>query len=713
MSLTSLDPIVTDERTPRLRVTRVGEARNDPALRGGRLLSPVEKALSWITNRAGAGIPESANPFARAGAVANTSFLIALVTGILLLFWYKASVNLAHESLENLGFLPQLIRSLHRYSSDAAMLFALFHGVQTLASRKLAGARWLAFLSGLLLIGVLWFDGWTGYWLVWDERARQVALASASLMDALPIFPDPLSRSFLTDGTVNSLLFFIVFFIHMLIPVGFGIFIWVHIMRVNRSKLFTGRTLTVWLGVCLTILSILAPAVSLAPASMATVPGSFTADWWYLGPLTLIERLGAGPIWLIFGVATILLFIAPWLAPKRPVAKTVIDAAKCNGCTQCFQDCPFNAIKLLETDPAGRESEFYAQVDPDRCVGCGICVGSCDSSAIDAPRLSLLDSRRFINAISKAKELDGGPTCVAFVCGASAGTSLRMAPDGSCEALPGYRVVPVSCVGWVHMLTVERALRHGAAGVLIVGCGQDPSCREGCDWTLERLEGKREPFLRRDKVDLSRIRYLRLGSGDATALTAASQQFRTDVLGGATGQAEPNRTDMAEPDAGAATRARRALQGIGVAAVLAGAVWLPSDMKLPRRAVAGSQLVVSFKHAGQHKSGGSMSDDENVLPHMRRPRTTERGRVPVRMRVLVDGEVISEEAYQPGGLFGDGASIAIAEFGIDPGTHLVAVQLADSDSVNVWKYRFEESLQFEPSSRRVVLFESTRGFSAH
>ena len=48
--------------------------------------------------------------------------------------------------------------------------------------------------------------GWTGYWLVWDERARQVALASAKWLDILPIFIEPMSRSFLVDETVRHVL---------------------------------------------------------------------------------------------------------------------------------------------------------------------------------------------------------------------------------------------------------------------------------------------------------------------------------------------------------------------------------------------------------------------------------------------------------------------------------------------------------------------------
>ena len=48
--------------------------------------------------------------------------------------------------------------------------------------------------------------------------------------------------------------------------------------------------------------------------------------------------------------------------------------------------------------------------------------------------------------------------------GESAGADLKIDGEGNCEALPGYRVVPVPCSGWVHMLTVERALRRGASG---------------------------------------------------------------------------------------------------------------------------------------------------------------------------------------------------------------------------------------------------------
>ncbi|MDE2996276.1 MAG: 4Fe-4S binding protein, partial [Bacteroidota bacterium] len=604
-----------------------------------------------------------------------------------------------------MGVLGQLMRSLHRYSSDVAMLFALFHGIKTIAERKVGGSRWLPFLSGLILVGALWLVGWTGYWLVWDVGAQKVAVSTAELVDLLPVFPDPLSRSFLTDDAVNSLLFFIVFFIHMLIPVAFGIFLWVHIQRVSRSRFFTGRVLTIWLVGTLLVISTLFPALSGAPADMARIPEGLEGDWWYLGPMAVIDRLGAGPIWTIFGITTVILFSVPWWAPKQRVKPTVIDASRCNGCQQCVRDCPFNAIDLIPDDGEGRESPFHARVNPTRCVGCGTCVGSCDSSAIDAPRLPVLDARRFVNAISKAE--GESESMVAFLCGASGAADFKVGPDGSCPELPGYRVIPVICTGWVHMLTVERAIRRGAAGVLIAGCGQDAPCRESVLWTAQRLSGDRGPELRTDHVDPGRILHLSAGPGGKYRLIEQAAAFRRRCLDSG-GRTTAGVSEMMERP----SQSRRAVAGIMLASVLSALVVLPSHLNLLLPKVEGSRLVVSFKVSGQILETTEVVADEDALPHMRRARPKSRERSPVRMSVLVDGQNVSDESYQPGGIFNDGESVAIAEFALDPGTHHVEVRIADTLG-SEWPFVFDADVTFDELHRRVLLFDSVSGFKLY
>ena len=707
------DPLITPGR--RLVPGRASDARPDPPLRGGGLLGPVETAIAAATNGVGRLLREDENPLARTGAVANTAFLIALATGIPLLFWYRASVGNAYDSLQDLSWFPQLLRSLHRYSSDVCLLFVLLHGLQTLAARKVAGARWLAWLSGVLLVGFLWLDGWTGYWMVWDERAQRVAVATARFLDLLPIFKDPIARSFLVDETVNTLLFFLVFFIHMLIPMGMGILLWLHILRLDRSKFFTGRVLTAWLVTTLVLVSVLVPARSADPAAMQVISGGMTGDHWYLGPLMAIERLPAGALWLALAFTTVIFFGIPWLLPKRRIVPSIVDGAKCNGCTQCWKDCPFGAISLMPADPKGRESALVASIDPSRCVGCGICVGSCDSTAIDNARQPVLEVRKWVNHAAAAG--GGAPaSCVAFVCGASAAAAVRFEADGSSPDLPGYQVLPVPCAGWVHMLTVERAIRHGAPGVLIVGCGHDSPCREGADWTAERLSGERPPGLRTDQVGPERVRYLRAGSGGVRAVALEAVAFRAGL---GVGHAAPDGSTAAR-GAGdrvsavpGARRGRAILVGASLAAILAAATWLGSDLPLPVTRLPESELVVSFKHAGQPLASTGTVDDSNVLPHMRRPRTVERGRNPVRMRVSVDGAVVLEKAFAPGGLFDDGNSIAVEHFPIAAGERVVTVEVGDGPESAGWGYALSDTLDFGPSLRRVILFEGTAGFTVY
>ena len=65
------------------------------------------------------------------------------------------------------------------------------------SARAAAGGRGaLAWVSGVFLVFLLYVCGWTGYVMVWDAQGQLLAAEGARLLDALPLFSEPISRTF-------------------------------------------------------------------------------------------------------------------------------------------------------------------------------------------------------------------------------------------------------------------------------------------------------------------------------------------------------------------------------------------------------------------------------------------------------------------------------------------------------------------------------------
>ena len=52
---------------------------------------------------------------------------------------------------------------------------------------------------------------------------------------------------------------------------------------------------------------------------------------------------------------------------------TKVDKEKCNGCESCVEECPSEAISMVEDK---------AEINPDTCTDCGVCVDTCPTEAI-------------------------------------------------------------------------------------------------------------------------------------------------------------------------------------------------------------------------------------------------------------------------------------------------------------------------------------------
>ncbi|MCP5066682.1 MAG: hydrogenase iron-sulfur subunit, partial [bacterium] len=551
-------------------------------------LRTLEKVFLYLDRATERVVPEALNPLQHTGAICVVTFMVATVTGIILLVWYRPSVNLAYDSVAAMSLSPYtagLLRSLHRYSSDACVFFGTVHAIRFFLERRFGGARWLAWVTGMAMVGILWFIGWTGYWLVWDVRAQMIAMGTAKVIDVLPIFVDPLERSFLTDDAVNSLLFFVIFFFHMLVPLAMAFVMWLHIARLSRPKFLTSKPMTVWLMGTLVALSLFYPATSVGPAQMMVLPKALTIDWWYLLPLAFTDRLSGGALWvLILGSGAFLLSIPWWLARKTPLPASVV-ASRCNECKLCYADCPYGAIEMVARTDGNPKYLTEALVIASKCVSCGVCSGSCDTAAIGLESFDSFGMRHRIEGWLADAEAEGEVRNIAFSCAESAGAGLDVDPEtGRCRELPNYHVLEVPCVGWVHSLMIERAFRRGAGGVLLVACGPGECLyREGAQWERQRLEGAREPILRRDKIADGEVRFVEL---DRTRTADLVREAASLGSGAAPVRSTP-------PSHALAVAAAIVLAIIS--ALVTGGV---SDLGYTAPSVEGSELVVSFRHPG-------------------------------------------------------------------------------------------------------------------
>lgn len=462
------------------------------------------------------------NPLYHSGAVAVVLLAVLILTGLYLLLFYR--IGAPHASVGRITgqlFAGRWIRAVHRFASDAVLIAAGVHAFRMYAQRRAWGPRALAWVSGVILVGAIFISGWTGYVLVWDTHALVLAAEGARFLDALPVFSEPISRSFVGETALPSGFFFLNLFIHIALPLSLGLLLWLHVTRVARPVLLPQRRVTVGVLSMLLLLAIVWPIGHAPIADPLRVPQTVPLDWFYSGWLPITQGFPAWVVLVVIALSVALLLAAPLITRPKLASLTsaaVVNERTCTGCEQCVKDCPYDAIEMIARSD-GREG-LVARVDTESCTACGICIGSCPPMAIGpsgvTARDQLADVRRFI-----AAEMPTANDVVIVGCTWSAAHA---------EAeRTGAKYLPVSCIGTIHSSTVEFLLKGGAGGVLVVGCPEhDGRTREGVTWTQQRLfEGRKADL--KDRVDTRRVRLAQAALSETTSLHAAALAFAAEI----------------------------------------------------------------------------------------------------------------------------------------------------------------------------------------
>ena len=446
-----------------------------------RWMLAVERPINWAI-----GAPH-VNPFYYTGPVAVFLLGVVFITGLFLVMFFQVGFDSSYVFIARVEhqFLARIVRAAHRYASDALVVVSIIHAFRLFVLNRLRGARWLAWVSGVVMMIPVLLAGITGYWLVWDERALAIVMSfdnifgrgAASIMNLIA------ARQKGNDWIYSM----IILLAHLALSGLIAAALWTHLARLNRPKWIPNTPWLFGLTAVVLIVSILVPVGMLPKAdltiALGSASGAFPIDLTYLFylPAAFDPNWNLPWVWIALVAIFIVAGLLPWLPPQKKQTTITIDHAACNGCTVCATDCPYNAITMMpRTD--GRPHKFVALEHPDLCVACGICVGSCDSYAISLGNISVENVWRV--AQSRIQREPGRP--VVLTCERHAAQNTRANQNAIVIALP--------CVGAAHPDVVGHLRQAGANDVRVIGCPpEDCANREGNTWEEGRLTRKRLP----------------------------------------------------------------------------------------------------------------------------------------------------------------------------------------------------------------------------
>jgi CDP-4-dehydro-6-deoxyglucose reductase, E3 len=262
------------------------------------------------------------NPLYHLGAIAFFLFWIVAGSGLYLYAFFDTSVAGAYASVDALTreqrYAGGVLRSAHRYASDAMVVVMFVHLLRHFAFDRLRGFRSFAWLTGVSLIWLVYIAGVNGYMLPWDRLAQFVVTASFEWLSALPGFGGELIRNVIDPESVNDRLFSLLVFIHIGVPLITLLIMWIHVQRVPKASVNPPRPLALGTLALLLALALVQPVASQGGAAdLASAPPSLQLDWFYLGGFPLLYRWSAAGVWMLAGALTVLLALAPWLPLRR------------------------------------------------------------------------------------------------------------------------------------------------------------------------------------------------------------------------------------------------------------------------------------------------------------------------------------------------------------------------------------------------------------
>jgi quinol-cytochrome oxidoreductase complex cytochrome b subunit len=173
------------------------------------------------------------------GLIATFLFVILVVTGVLLMFYYVPSTTQAYDRMLDLRGTVAFgifLRNMHRWSAHGMVAIVFLHMCRVYFTGAYKRPREFNWVLGVLLLLVTLFLSFTGYLLPWDQLAFWAITVGTSIAGYAPLVGKQMQFVLLGDTTVGqeALLRFYVLHVAVL-PAVLVLMMAIHFWRIRKD----------------------------------------------------------------------------------------------------------------------------------------------------------------------------------------------------------------------------------------------------------------------------------------------------------------------------------------------------------------------------------------------------------------------------------------------------------------------------------------------
>ncbi len=267
-------------------------------------------------------------------------FVVQIVTGILLAFYYQPAPTTAYESVRYIteeAAFGWFLRSLHKWGATFMIAAVILHQMRvyfTGAYRKPRELNWLVGM-GLLLATLL--TGFTGYSLVFEQLSYWGATVAANIGEAVPVVGGVAKRLLLAGDAYNERTLSRFYILHAaVLPVTIIVLVAIHIALVRShgvtefsspddpppdkrhfnffpDHLLTELAVGLVLMILLSALSTLQPATMGPRADPLSTPEVIKPEWFFYVSFRWLKLFSLTFAVLSTGFIVGAMFLWPWI----------------------------------------------------------------------------------------------------------------------------------------------------------------------------------------------------------------------------------------------------------------------------------------------------------------------------------------------------------------------------------------------------------------